>query len=74
MSGDLVLTSIVGYAVGFAVFALVAWFVAPPVGGEWWPYVRVAAALIAGSVGAGVGQLAAFAAVFVHAYFSDPFA
>ena len=35
--------------------ALATWMYAPPVGGEFWPYIRVGAALVAGIIGAKLG-------------------
>ena len=64
---DTFLASIAGYIGGFVVFAVVAWFIAPPVGGEFWPYIRVGAALVAGTIGAGVGQLVALGVLFAKA-------
>jgi hypothetical protein len=39
--------------------AWLVWTRAPPVGGEWWPYIRGAAAIIGGVVGLKVGALVA---------------
>lgn len=64
---DAFLASLAGYIGGFIVFAVAVWFVAPPVGGEFWPYIRAVAALVGGSVGAGVGQLVALGFLFAKA-------
>lgn len=47
---------------GAVVSGLYVWHNAPQVGGEWWPYVRVVAAVIAAIIG---GKVAALAAAIV---------
>lgn len=43
--------------IGTVAGAYLAWTRAPPVGGGWWPYVRVAATLVGAIVGAKIGVL-----------------
>lgn len=47
------LETVIGISYLFAVIGLVvggylAWSFAPPVGGEWWPYIRVTVSIISG--------------------------
>lgn len=46
--------------VGLAAGAYLAWTHAPPVGGEWWPYIRVGAVIVAAVIGAKVGALVGY--------------
>lgn len=48
-----------GCLAGVVAGAAIAWAYAPPVGGEFWPYIRVGAALIGAAIGSKVGVLAA---------------
>lgn len=45
-----------GFVFGIAI-GVITWMYAPPVGGEYWPYIRVGAAMIAGYLGAQIGVM-----------------
>jgi hypothetical protein len=49
---------IMGLLLGAIGGAISVWVYAPPVGGEWFFYIRVVAALIGAFVGANVGAIA----------------
>lgn len=51
--------------IGGVVAMWLVWVYAPPVGGEWWPYIRVAATLIGGVVGAKIAAILATLLAFV---------
>lgn len=42
------------------VAAIVAWTHAPPVGGEWWPYIRALIALVSAVIGFKTGAVIAY--------------
>lgn len=46
---------LVGIVFGGLSAGILTWMYAPPVGGEFWPYIRVGATLVAMAVGAKLG-------------------
>lgn len=54
------ISALVGAVALALVGAWLTWHNAPPVGGEWWPYVHVAATIVGGIIGAKIGALAGF--------------
>lgn len=62
---------IAGWLAGAVVGGFLVWVHAPPIGGELWPYIHVAAtivgAFIAAKVGAVVAALIAFALIAIVA-------
>ena len=46
------MTMAIAWLIGFFGVGIATWIFAPPVGGEFWPYIRVGASLLAGFVGA----------------------
>lgn len=49
--------AIIGWLLGFGAGALYAWNNAPVAGGEFWPYIRVVVAILAGLLTAKVAAL-----------------
>lgn len=47
--GAALLPILIGGILG-VIAAVATWFVAPQVGGEWWPYIHVAASLVVGYI------------------------
>lgn len=53
---------VISAIIGGIVLAGIAWLYAPPVGGDAWPYIRVAVSVVAFAIGTRAGQVA-FAAL-----------
>lgn len=53
------------YIGGGLIGGYLAWVHAPPVGGEYWPYIRALAAIVGAAVGAHVATLALLVLVAV---------